>query len=133
MVGIRQNGATFSQIQSVITGDLASNRDRIMRLYADRTRFMHFVQYLIAAERKQLVMSYQASLSGLLSPMSVKYYDHRLNHSPEIRPGAVGGGISNFYKCRLEVALSATIWPKFQCKVVPPSQFKHPFGGLGWT
>ena len=39
---------TFSQIQHVITCDLASNRDRIIRLYASRTVLRTFVQYLVA-------------------------------------------------------------------------------------
>ena len=33
---------TFSQIQCVIIGDLASNRDQTMRIRASRTRFTHF-------------------------------------------------------------------------------------------
>ena len=35
-----------SQIQCVITGDLASKRDRTMCLYAGRTRFTHFYTVL---------------------------------------------------------------------------------------
>ena len=37
-----QSQQTVSQIQCVITGDLASNRHRIMHFYAGRTRFPHF-------------------------------------------------------------------------------------------
>ena len=35
-----------SQMQWVVTDDLASNRDRIMRLYADRTRLTNFCAVL---------------------------------------------------------------------------------------
>ena len=41
-----QSRQTFSQIQCVITGDLASHRDQIVRLYAGRTRFIHFCTVL---------------------------------------------------------------------------------------
>ena len=45
-----QSRQTFSQIQYVITGNLASNRDQIMHLYTSHTRCSNFcsVQYLIA-------------------------------------------------------------------------------------
>ena len=41
-----QSHQTFSQIQCVTTSDLASNRYRIMRLYAGRTHFTHFCAVL---------------------------------------------------------------------------------------
>ena len=52
---------TFSQIQYVIVGDLALNRDRIIRLCADRTRFTNFVQYFIAFCSRPEAASYVKS------------------------------------------------------------------------
>ena len=43
-----------ANIPYVITGDLASNRDRVMRLYAGRARFAYFYAVYFGADRKQL-------------------------------------------------------------------------------
>ena len=54
------------------------------------------------------MMLYPAGLWGWLTPMSENFCDPHLNHSGEIRPKAIGGGIfgrfSHFDECRLEVA-----------------------------
>ena len=68
----------------------------------------------VAADWKHLVRPYPAGLWGLLSLISVwKFCDPHLNHSGEIRPKAVRGGIfscfSNFDKCRPEVVAGDVI------------------------
>ena len=107
-----QSRRTLSQIQCVISGDLASSRGRIMRLYAGRTRFTHCMHYLIAFCSRPEAASDKISdkfVRPTLLDKHAKFRDHHLNRSPEIRPEVVGGGIvhrffGNFHKCRPEVA-----------------------------
>ena len=83
-----QSRPMFNQIQCVTPGDIASNRDRIMRPYAGRARFTPFCA-VRNCDRKQLVMSYPVVLWAGCRPISWP----RLSRSPEIRFEAVVGGI----------------------------------------
>ena len=62
-----QSLQTFNQIQCVITGDLASSRDRSMRLYAGRTHFMHFCAVL------NCILSQPEAACDVISVMAVQY------------------------------------------------------------
>ena len=84
--------------------------DRIIRLFAGHTTFMHFCAVsncILQPTGSSEVIS--GRLIGLTVPdKCVKFRDPRLNGSREIRPKAVGCGIfgrfSNFSKCLPAVA-----------------------------
>ena len=90
----------FRQIQRVVTGDLASNRERIMLLYAGRTGFAHF-----CAVRNCIWTVDLYSLWGSCTWYAFKISSTHLNRSREIPPEAViFASFLNFDNCQPEVA-----------------------------
>ena len=94
---------TFSQIQCVITGDLASNRDRIMWLYAGRARFTYFCAVLNYIN-SQLETASNVISGRFVGPTvhdkHVKFRDPRLNRPQEIPPKPSDGAFSTFFELR---------------------------------
>ena len=84
-----QSTQTFSQVQCAITGDLASNHDRIMLLYASRTRFTHFYSVLHCI-LQSIGRSYSDVISGIVvdptgADVHVKFGDSRSNLTRAMR------------------------------------------------
>ena len=101
------NSKILADIQCVITGDLASNCDRIMRFYAGWTRFTHLHAVFSCSLHPKWSRLWRHILQ-FCGTKCVKFCDPRLNCSGEVRPKAAGGSIfgrfSNFDQGRLEVA-----------------------------
>ena len=72
------------------------NSGRIIRLFAGRIRFTHFVQYLIAfCSRRETASDVLSGrfVGPIFSNKCVKFRYPRLNRYREIPPEAVGSGI----------------------------------------